>query len=71
MEDYSKTEVEQATKRHKKAQRGDILCLLCLSTLRNLLFLLLALREFADQGEQRQVHRDDDRADGDAEEADQ
>ena len=32
---------------------------------------LMALREFTDEGEQRQVHCNYDRADGDAEEADQ
>ena len=33
--------------------------------------VLVAVGEFADQSEQRQVHRNDDRADGNAEEADQ
>ena len=32
---------------------------------------LVTCREFADEGEQGQVHGDDDGADGDAEEADQ
>ncbi|MCU1268419.1 MAG: hypothetical protein JWM21_4737 [Acidobacteria bacterium] len=34
-------------------------------------FPSMAVGEFADQGEQRQVHRDDDRTDGDTEEANQ
>src|SRR5689334_8014218 len=63
---------------HKKAQETQepqterlLVSLVPFCVLLCAFWWLVTVREFADQGEQWQIHRDDDRTDRDAQEADQ